>query len=490
MIEDSSVGLLTPATMAQVDRAAIAAGTPGIVLMENAGRAVVREILRRFPPSRTLVLCGPGNNGGDGWVVARRLRELGWPVRVRTLVPRGRLRGDAAVAAARWPGPVEGFARTDPGRAELVVDAVFGAGLAREVAGEAARMVAAVAESRLPVVAIDIPTGIDGATGEVRGIALPAVLTVTFVRAKPGHFLLPGRLYRGELVVADIGIADGFVRAHDDGLRRNDPRLWRHLLPRRTPESHKYRFGHLVVVGGPRETTGAARLAASAGLRVGAGLVSVVCEEKALAVYGAHLTTVMTKPFADPETFRTRIADPRISAFVFGPGAGVADATRERVLEVLATGRPVLLDADALTVFRDDPAALFAALRPDCVLTPHDGEYARLFPFTGSRLERARRAAAAAGAVVLLKGGDTVVAAPNGRATILDDPPPTLATAGTGDVLAGLVGGLLAQGVPAFEAASAGAWIHAAAARALARPLVAEELPPAVPEVLRGLVHG
>lgn len=490
MIEDAIVGLLTPARMAEVDRAAIASGTPGVELMENAGRAVAREIRRRFPPSRTLVLCGPGNNGGDGWVIARRLHEWGWPVRVRSMVPRERLRGDAAIAAARWPGPVEDFTTTDVGRAELVVDAIFGAGLAREVAGEAARLIAAVIASRLPVVAVDMPTGIDGATGEVRGIGLPAVLTVTFVRAKPGHLLLPGRLYRGELVVADIGIADPYVRRHDEGLRRNDPRLWGEKLPRRSAQSHKYHFGHLFVVGGPRETTGAARLAAEAGLRVGAGLVSVLCEEQALAVYAAHLTTVMTKPFSDAAGFQARIADPRISAFVFGPGAGVSARTRERALALLASGRPVLLDADALTVFSEDPTTLFKALRPDCVLTPHDGEYARLFAFTGSRLERARRAAASSGAVVVLKGGDTVVAAPDGRATILDDAPPALATAGTGDVLAGIIGGLLAQRIPAFEAACAGVWIHAEAARRLARPLIAEDLLATLPEVLRDLTAG
>ncbi|GBD44613.1 Bifunctional NAD(P)H-hydrate repair enzyme Nnr [bacterium HR40] len=488
MLEDRDLGLLTPRAMSRVDRAAMSAGIPGIRLMENAGRAVVREIVKRFPPSRTLVLCGPGNNGGDGFVVARRLRELGWPVRLACLVPVARLSGDAALAAARWPGPVEPFAGLDPGRAELVVDAIFGAGLAREVADEAARAIRKVTERRLPVVAVDVPSGVDGASGEVRGTAFRACLTVTFVRAKPGHFLLPGRLLRGELVVSDIGIDDRWVRAEDEGLRRSHPRLFRHLLPARTPESHKYRFGHLYVVGGPKATTGAARLAALAGLRVGAGLVSVLCEADALEVYACQLTTVMTKPFADETEFRARIADPRISAFVFGPGAQICPATRARTLELLASGRPVVLDADALSVFADRPATLFAALRPDCVLTPHDGEYARLFGCRGSRLERAREAARLSGAVVLLKGADTVVAAPDGRAVIQDEAPPTLATAGTGDVLAGILGGLLAQGVPAFEAAVAATWIHAQAAARIGRPLIAEDLPAVLPEVLAALL--
>ncbi len=480
--------LLPPAVMARVDAAAIAAGTPGPVLMENAGRAVTRAITARFAPCPVAVLCGPGNNGGDGFVVARRLRTAGWPVRLACMVPAPKLRGDAARAAARWPDVVEPLAPAVLEGAGLVVDALFGAGLARDIAGPAAEVLDAVGRTGLPVVAVDIPSGIDGASGRVRGIAPRARLTVTFVRAKPGHYLLPGRLHRGELVIADIGIADRFVTGQDVGLRRNEPALWRHLLRRRTPLDHKYRFGHAYLLGGPAATTGATRLAALAALRAGAGLVSILCEREALDIYGAHMTAVMTKPFAAEAELSALLADSRITAQLHGPGAGVTPRTRRRTELLLRTGRPTVLDADALTVFAEDPPALFALLGAHCVLTPHDGEYARLFRHRGSRLERAQAAASESGAVVLLKGGDTVVAEPGGGATILAGAPPELATAGSGDVLAGLVTGLLAQGLPAFAAASAAVWIHAEAARRLNGPLAAEDLPPAIPAVLETLL--
>ncbi len=480
--------LLPPAVMARVDAAAIAAGTPGTVLMENAGRAVTRAVTARFAPAPVTVLCGPGNNGGDGFVVARRLRAAGWPVRLACMVPRERLRGDAARAAARWQGPVEPLSPAVLEGAGLVVDALFGAGLARDIEGPAREVIAAVEAAALPVVAVDVPSGVDGATGEIRGIAPHARLTVTFVREKPGHHLLPGRLYRGELLVADIGIADRFVAAEEVGLRRNDPALWRHRLRRRGPADHKYRFGHAHVLGGPAATTGATRMAAVAALRVGAGLVSILSEAAALPVYAAHMTAVMTKPFADEAALARLLADTRVTARLYGPGAGVEAATRRRAEMLLETGCLTVLDADALTVFRDDPEALFRRLGPHCVLTPHDGEYARLFPHRGSRLERARAAARDCGAVVLLKGGDTVVAEPGGAAAILADAPPELATAGSGDVLAGLVTGLLAQGLPAFAAAAAAAWIHAEAARRLGGPLTAEDLLAPLPAVLATLL--
>ncbi len=468
--------LLTPAAAAAVDRTAMADGIAGHVLMENAGRAVFREILRRFPPRPVAVLCGPGNNGGDGWVVARRLREAGWPVRVLALVPRERLAGDAARAAARYDGPVAPLAPEGLAGAGLVVDALFGAGLSRDLEGPARAVVETATAAGLPVVAVDVPSGVDGATGAVRGAAPRCGLTVTFVRAKPGHLLLPGRLYVGELVVADIGITDDHVRAHDEGLRRLHPALFRHLLRPRTPLDHKYRFGHAVVVGGPPHATGATRMAAEAALRAGCGLVTVACTPEALPVYAARHTAVMTRPWRHGAELDALLADRRVTALLFGPAAGVDDGTRALVPRLLAHGRPTVLDADALTVFRDDPAALFDRLGPHCVLTPHDGEYARLFPFRGDRLSRARRAAETAGAVVLLKGGDTVVAAPDGRAAVMADAPAELATAGSGDVLAGILVGLLARGLPAFEAACAAVWLHAAAAWRAGGPLTAETL--------------
>jgi NAD(P)H-hydrate epimerase len=470
--------------MAEADARTIALGTPGIVLMERAGRAIVRAITARFPPTPTLVLCGPGNNGGDGWVVARRLEALGWPVRVTSLVDPARLKGDAAAAFARRAGP---WSAELPGELDdrwLVVDALFGAGLDRPLEGTARAWVERLARHGGPIVAVDVPSGVDGASGVVLGAAAPARLTVTFCRPKPGHLLLPGRELAGELVVADIGIPDSVVAEVDEGLRRNDPSWWAALLPRRDARAHKYRFGHAVVVGGPAHATGATRLAARAALRVGAGLVSVAAHPEALPIYAAALTTVMTKPCADADALDRLLADPRLNAWLIGPGAGVGEATRVAAQQLARSGRPLVLDADALTSFASERSALLDVLHGGCVLTPHDGEYARLFAHAGDRLARARAAAAESRAVVLLKGADTVVAAPDGRAAILADAPPALATAGTGDVLAGTILGLLAQGLPAFEAAAAGAWLHARAG-ALAGPgLIAEDLPDRLPAAL------
>ena len=384
-----------------------------------------------------------------------------------------------------------GTARSNPWQltsldgADLVVDALFGAGLARPLEGMALALVESLNASGLPVVAVDVPSGVDGATGAVMGVAPRAALTVTFCRLKPGHLLLPGRLHCGPTRLADIGIPDRIVAAHACGLHGNGPALWRHLLPARTAESHKYRFGHALVVGGPVATTGAARLAATAALRVGAGLASVSCPPGALTTYAAQLTSVMTKPAGGAAGLAAQLADARFNAVLLGPGAGVGEATRDAALVALATGRAVVLDADALTSFADHRGDLFAALSHNCVLTPHDGEFARLFEFAGDRLARARAASATCGAVVVLKGGDTVVAAPDGRAAIQAEAPPALATAGTGDVLAGLILGLLAQGMPAFEAAAAGVWLHAQAARLAGPGMIAEDLAQQVAGALR-----
>ena len=479
--------LLAPVAMAAVDRAALAAGIGGVRLMERAGRAVTRAITARFAPQPVLVACGPGNNGGDGWVIARRLAAAGWPVRLASLVEAQHLSGDAAEVATRWPGAVEPLDEAHGAFAGLVVDALFGAGLARPLEGTAKAVVDGWNDHGAAVVAVDMPSGVDGSTGAVLGSAPTARLSVTFACAKPGHYLLPGRLHRGELVVADIGLPAELIAREDEGLRLNTPALWAHLLPRRTALDHKYRFGHALIVGGPAATTGAARLSATAALRVGAGLVSIACEPAALSVYAAALTAVMTKPVADAAAFEHLLDDKRLNAVMIGPGAGVGASTRDRVALILARRGAAVLDADALASFADDRPALIGAVHDACVLTPHDGEFAKIFDLTGDRLSRAQGAARACGGVVLLKGGDTVVAAPDGRAAILGDAPGTLATAGTGDVLAGTITGLLAQGLPTFEAACAGAWLHSDAARRIDGLLIAEDLPARLPEALLAL---
>jgi ADP-dependent NAD(P)H-hydrate dehydratase / NAD(P)H-hydrate epimerase len=478
-------GVLSIAQMAAADAAAVAAGVPGEQLMANAGRSVADAIVARFAPTAVVVLCGPGNNGGDGFVVARLLEQAGWPVRVVLLGARDRLKGDAAGAAQAWQGDVAPLGPAALAGAGLVVDALFGAGLARPLEGAARDTIAALKRSRLPVVAVDLPSGLHGDTGAVLGDAAPARLTVTFHRAKIGHLLLPGRALLGELVVADIGIPDAVDRAIEIRLWANAPQRWRAHLPHRTASSHKYSQGHALVLGGGEASSGAARLAARAALRAGAGAVTVLCPQAALAVYAHQLTAIMVAPFADDAAFAQQLVDPRRTAILLGPGAGTGDALRRRVGLALASGKVCILDADALTSFAAQPAQLFDQIQGPCLFTPHEGEFARLFKLEGDKLTRARAAARQSGAIVLLKGADTVVAAPDGRAVIQPYAPASLATAGSGDVLAGTALGLAAQGMPLFEAAAAAVWLHAAAAAQHGPGLIAEDLSEALPAVLR-----
>ena len=493
--------LLTPTQMAGVDRASISAGVSGIALMEAAGRAVAQAIMRRWPRQRVLVLCGPGNNGGDGFVAAGHLQAAGWPTRVSLLVPDQALAGDAAHHARLWTGDTVPFSISLLDAPGLVVDALFGAGLTRPLAGAALAMVQALAQHRAVVCAVDVPSGVDGATGSVWGAAAPAALTVTFFRKKPGHLLLPGRALCGELVVADIGTpASVFNAAGTDGSAtwrtwENHPQLWQARYPWPRLDGHKYQRGHALLLGGAA-MTGASRLAARAAMRVGAGLVSLAVPEAVWPVYAAAMTGVMVHalPAAAPvDGCIELLADPRHNAVAIGPGAGIGEPTRTAVLAALAARRAVVLDADALTSFEADPAQLFKAIEhaTACVLTPHDGEFARLFaslPATaGDKLTRARRAAALSSAVIVLKGSDTVIAEPSGRAVINSNAPPDLATGGSGDVLTGFITGLLAQGLNAFDAACAATWLHGAAATEFGPGLVAEDLPESLPAVLRAL---
>jgi ADP-dependent NAD(P)H-hydrate dehydratase / NAD(P)H-hydrate epimerase len=481
--------ILKIAQMRSADAAAIAAGIAGIELMENAGAALAEAIMARFVRIPAIVLCGPGNNGGDGFVVARRLAQAGWPVRVALLGRQERLHGDAATAAKAWSGDIVSL---EPGvlqGAGLVVDALFGAGLTRPIEGVARATIEAVKDASLPVVAVDIPSGIDGDTGAILGVAAPARLTVTFHRVKPGHLLLPGREYIGELVIADIGIPDYVTAQLEVRSWANRPRLWQTLLPRRIASSHKYRHGHGLVLGGGPASSGAARMAARAALRAGAGLVTVICPEPALAIYAAQLTAVMIAPDTDQVGFVRQLEDPRRNAILLGPGGGVGEDLRQRVMAALASGKACVLDADALTSFADQPSALFAAIDGPCLLTPHEGEFQRLFDHEGDKLTRVRNAAAESGAVVLLKGADTVVAAPDGRAVVQAEAPASLATAGSGDVLAGVALGLLAQSMPVFEAAAAAVWLHSEAARGLGVGMIAEDLIEALPGPLTELAR-
>lgn len=514
------VELLTVAEMAEADRLAIAGGVPGIALMEEAGRAVAdaaRRALQATGGGRIVVLCGPGNNGGDGFVAARLLAAQGRDVALCLLGDAARLKGDAALAAGRWTGPVAAPQEIDLTGASVVIDALFGAGLDRDLAGAARALVETVNAWRRSsggrVVAVDVPSGLDGDTGLVRGAAIEADATVTFFRLKPAHLLLPGRTLCGRIERAEIGIPAGAVDALKPKTCRNAPQLWRASLPSLTATGHKYSRGHALVLSGPMHRTGAARLSARGALRGGAGLVTLASPTDALAVNAAHLTAIMLAPCDGARDLSALLQDRRFNAVVLGPGGGVGQAMRDCVLAALSSGetdRGIVLDADALTSFSGAVDVLAQSIRAfpgAVVMTPHEGEFARLFNSTGqvpdslseqdesvsqglrspSKLIRARAAARLTGSIVLLKGADTVVAHPDGRASIAHDLPPWLATAGSGDVLAGLIAANLARGAPAFEAASGGVWMHGAAARAFGPGLIAEDLPEQMPKVLAAL---
>jgi hydroxyethylthiazole kinase-like uncharacterized protein yjeF len=484
--EYSEYVLLTPDEMADVDRRAIAWGASGFDLMEAAGRAVAEAVWSRRTMGPVTVLCGPGNNGGDGFAAARHLAAIGWPVRLALLGSRDALAGDAARHAGLWQGAVEPFSPDVLDGAEAVVDAIFGAGLSRAVDGAAGAMIAALKERKTPAWAVDIPSGVDGASGSVRGVAAPAEVTVTFFRKKPGHVLFPGRSLCGTIVLADIGIPASVLEEITPKTFENAPGLWLSRYPWPSINGYKYMRGHALVLGG-EEITGAGRLAALSAMHVGAGLVTLAAPQPVWTVYATSLTGVMVRRFEGLEGFSAQLADKRINAIAIGPGAGAGPVTRQYVMAALATKRAVVLDADALTSFADEPELLFRAVSGPCVLTPHEGEFVRLFDFKGDKLERARRAAVKSNAVVLLKGADTVIAAPDGRAIINSNAPPQLATGGSGDVLTGFVAGLLAQGLDAFDAAAAAAWLHGEAATQMGLGLVAEKLPEALPEVLQRL---
>ena len=477
--------ILTVTEMAAADRAAIRSGTPGIVLMENAGRAVADAVSARCPSGIVTILVGPGNNGGDGFIAARHLARHGRDVRLALFGAREALTGDAAMAAARWTGAIHPF---DPALIEgaaTVVDAVFGAGLSRSLPASVAAMFDAVRARELPSIAVDLPSGVDGDTGVVSTGALPADATVTFHRLKPAHVLFPGRALAGEIVLADIGIPKP---AAGGTALLNGPGLWREQLHQPDWCWHKYRRGHAVVVGGPPQRAGASRLAAHAALRAGAGLVTLAVPRDTLGAYIGDPKALMVAPAAEPEGLGALITGSKVRSAVLGPGNGVGSATRNRVAAAAKAGLRLVLDADALTSFAADADSLRAlcATAGGAVLTPHDGEFRRLLPdVEGDRLTRARVAAERIGAVVVSKGPDTVIAGTAGETIVNANAPATLATAGSGDVLAGIIGGLLASGMEPVAAAAAGVWLHGEAAQGFGVGLIADDLLNRIPSALQ-----
>lgn len=491
--------ILTPDQMRRVEDAAIAGdATTATALMEAAGQAAAERIATHWPDAENaLILCGSGNNGGDGYVIARHLAARGWQVRVVALaLPSG---PQAQAAARAWGGPVVplgGPVLAAGQGVDICIDAICGIGLNRPLAADLAGLLRAIAAAGVPLVAVDILSGLCAASGRALGdVELPAAdLTVSFHRPKLGHVLAQGGQLSGRLEICDIRLepyqpAAGacVTLAHADA----------GVLKR---QGHKYSHGHLLVLAGGPGRGGAARLAARGALRVGAGLVTVGCPADALAENAARLDAIMLRALPDAAALTQMLRDRRLNAICLGPGLG-HDLARAMLPAALAAGRATVLDADALGAFSETPDTLFAALHDRCVLTPHDGEFARLFPDLArrmdrdrpgfSRLEAARAAAQRAGAVVLLKGPDTVIAAPDGQARIAaatgENAAPWLATAGSGDVLAGIIAGLLARGQPPLAAAASGAWLHAEAARRFGPGLIAEDLPDQLPAVFRGI---
>jgi hydroxyethylthiazole kinase-like uncharacterized protein yjeF len=495
--------LLTTGQMAEADRRTIAGGVPGMTLMENASAAlagVISQILQKTSGRRILVLCGPGNNGGDGFVAARLLRTQRYKVRVAALTSPGELRGDAARAAAAWTGDTTSIWDVDFTGVDLVIDALYGTGLSRDLDARTISLVNRLNEWRRTtgqkVVSVDIPSGVDGTTGGVRGAAVEADVTVTFFRLKTGHLQLPGRLLCGRLVCAHIGIRPSALEGLGVNAFVNEPELWQNRLPIPQIEGHKYSRGHAVVVSGGASFTGASRLSAAAAQRAGAGLVTLATPAEALAINAGALTAVMVRVADGAAGLSALLADRRMNAVAIGPGLGVGETGCSQVEAALASGggrRAVVLDADALTGFAAQPERLWRAIGAaagDVVMTPHAGEFSRLFPAAAgsvAKLERTRAAAQSSSAIVLHKGPDTVIAAPDGRAAILPEASPWLATAGSGDVLTGIVAGLLAQGMEGFLAACCGAWMHARAASLFGPGLIADDLIDGLPLVWREL---
>lgn len=461
----------------------------GIALMDNAGAAVARLVLERHgDAARALVLCGPGNNGGDGYVAAQLLREAGMSVALHAFgAPRPG--SDAAIAAGRCTVLAESPDLFAPTGDDVVIDALFGAGLTRGLPDDARAALAKAREAGSRIVAVDLPSGVNGDSGADLGGAVAADATVTFFRKKPGHLLFPGRALCGETVVADIGVRAGVFSEDPPSVFENGPALWGDALPRPDAAWHKYARGHAAVFSGGRHATGAARLSAMAAQRAGAGAVTILGQPDALDIHAAHVTSIMLRP-CRPDDAYDRLRELKgCRGCVLGPGFGDLSTARLIALSLLVEGHEtrlrLVLDADGITAFAGDHAALFDAAKGSgptaLVLTPHEGEFARLFPDlaedgTMSKLDKALEASSRANAIVLYKGPDTVIAAPDGRAAINSNATPALATAGSGDVLAGVIAGLLAQGMPCFEAACAAAWLHGEAGRAAGPLAVAEDL--------------
>ena len=483
--------LFTCAEMAEADKYTIEHGTAGITLMERAGRGVA-EVAERIwrgagGVGTILVVCGPGNNGGDGYVAARRLAMQGIDVRVAQLGSADKLRGDAAQAKDKWSGKIEKLNKISLQDVSLIIDALYGAGLNKAIEGVAASLIKEINASSILVLAVDVPSGLSGDNGTVDGTVIEADHTVTFERKKPGHLLYPGRKLSGHLHLVDIGINQACHAVIKAKTFENILSLWSHTLPVERAEQHKYNRGHVMVLGSRAPMLGACRLTSLAALRTGSGLVTLMAPKETYDIQAAALDDILVVNMAKQNSFVSRLKDDRITAVAIGPGAGIGIETIKIVLKTLATERATVLDADALTSFVDHPATLFKAITGPTVLTPHTGEFQKLFAdldYGGDKLAATRTAAKRSGAVIILKGPDTVIASPCGLAAINSNAPSHLSVGGTGDILTGMVASLMGQGMSAFDSACAAVWLHANAAQSYSRGMVASDLLLKIPAAL------
>ncbi len=478
-----------------IDQFTINQGTSGASLMEAAGSSLASTLTSYIGTpleagGAVIILCGQGNNGGDGFVAARHLDELGYPVSLRCTVLPSELKGDAKKAAGKWSGEVEPISTKGFKDAAAIVDCLFGTGLSRPLEGEMASLARAINKSDAFVISADLPSGLCAKTGKPLGECVEADATVTFGFKKPGQVIVPGRYFCGgnaNVHIADIGLNGEGLSSIAATTFENLPTLWGRQFPFSGPQTHKYGRGHMLVLGGKEPTLGASRLASLAGLRVGAGLVTLAAPTETYAVQASALMDVMVRRFDSAFGFMGIVNDPRIKSVLVGPGAGRGEKTFDLVKQVGAKKKSLVLDADALASLVDRVDIIKELKSPEVVLTPHEGEFAKLFPeldYRVDRLEAAKKAAAMTGAVVVLKGVSTVVASPDGRASISSNAPSWLSVGGTGDVLSGMICGLITQGMSAFEAASAGVWLHGEAGMVAGKGLIASDLLAVIPKVL------
>jgi ADP-dependent NAD(P)H-hydrate dehydratase / NAD(P)H-hydrate epimerase len=456
-------------TAAEMQKTEAESGVPAAALVQAAGVAVAEAVIARIAPCTVLVLCGPGTNGADGIAAAEQLRAKGWTVRIAAMPRKGVKQTQEELNSNL---SLKGVG--------LVIDAVFGTGFHDALPPEIVALFDKIRTKNISSIAIDVPTGIDATQATAAEGTLAAVMTVTFTRRKPAHLLLPAKTLCGRVQLAHIGISDESVAAQNTQAFENHPGLWLRDFPLPGAASHKYTRGHAVVVGGAKRT-GAACLAAAAAQKTGAGLVTIAAPASVANIYMTYRASLMVDDFSNSENLREILRDPRKNTVVIGCGLGTDNDAAETLKTALSFNKAFIIDGDALQPGRIWP--------DNAVLTPHEGEFARVFPdITGNKLERARAAARAAKAIVVLKGADTVIAAPDGTAIVHPSAPATLATAGSGDVLAGMIGGLAAQNMPLFMSAAAAVWLHAEAARHHGLGLTAEDIIISLNHVLNALL--